>query len=264
MKIAIVGTAEPSSSDVERLYGSRFEIWGLNQLYITLPRVEKFATAWFQLHDDCAILQRDYKTIDWMARQKFPIYMIEKHKDVPASVKYPKSEIVEAFGTYFTNAIAWMLALAIHKEPDEIHLYGCDMSTKDEYAVQRPCLEYFIGIARGAGIRVYIPPSSDLLKSSRLYGFEEANHLTEKSTANIALNNQKNRELTALMTQKRDERMTLVGALDGRIDNKQKREYAEGRIKELLAQEYRITDEINQRRGQISAWEYVGRAWGHK
>uniref|UniRef100_A0A6M3L9A0 Uncharacterized protein n=1 Tax=viral metagenome TaxID=1070528 RepID=A0A6M3L9A0_9ZZZZ len=263
MKVAIVGTAEPSNWGVERLYGSRFEIWGLNQLYISLPRIVNFATAWFQVHDDSVILERDYETIDWMAKQKFPIYMKKKHKDVPTSIRYPKEEIVERFGSYFTNQIAWMIALAIYKEADEIHLYGCDMSLKYEYQIQRPCVEYFVGLAKGMGIQVYIPAQSDLLKCARMYGFEDANRIFEKSSAMTGWNNQRSRELTALARTVRDERMKIMGALDGRITDEKQREFAENKMKELLAKEHRITDETNQRTGQAAAWEYIERAWGH-
>ena len=45
------------------------------------------------------------------------------------------------------------------------------MATGEEYAGQRPCCEYLIGWARGSGIRVTIPPQSNLLKSAGLYGY---------------------------------------------------------------------------------------------
>ncbi len=46
-------------------------------------------------------------------------------------------------------------------------------SHNSEYVAQRPSCEYFIGIARGAGIKVYIPPASDLCKCRFMYAFEE-------------------------------------------------------------------------------------------
>lgn len=38
---------------------------------------------------------------------------------------------------------------------------------------QRPSCEYFLGYAEGAGIKIYIPNESDLLKTPFLYGFED-------------------------------------------------------------------------------------------
>ena len=46
-------------------------------------------------------------------------------------------------------------------------------SHNSEYHHQRPSCEYFLGIAVGMGIKVYIPPEADLLKTRFLYGFQE-------------------------------------------------------------------------------------------
>jgi hypothetical protein len=66
-----------------------------------------------------------------------------------------------------------MLAMAMDEGYKEIHLYGVDMANGSEYQDQRPSCEYFIGLARGAGIIVAIPSTSDLLKTPILYGYEE-------------------------------------------------------------------------------------------
>lgn len=41
---------------------------------------------------------------------------------------------------------------------------------------QRPSCEWLIGMAQGKGIEIVLPPGSDLLKSSHLYGFSEDAH----------------------------------------------------------------------------------------
>lgn len=46
-------------------------------------------------------------------------------------------------------------------------------SHNSEYHHQRPSCEYFLGIAVGLGIKIYMPPESDLLKTRFLYGFQE-------------------------------------------------------------------------------------------
>jgi hypothetical protein len=45
-------------------------------------------------------------------------------------------------------------------------------SHNSEYAEQRPCVEYLIGLARGKGIEVTVPATSDILKSVAQYGYE--------------------------------------------------------------------------------------------
>jgi hypothetical protein len=46
-------------------------------------------------------------------------------------------------------------------------------SHNTEYHYQRPSCEFALGIAFGLGIKIYIPPQADLLKTVHLYGFEE-------------------------------------------------------------------------------------------
>ena len=47
------------------------------------------------------------------------------------------------------------------------------MAMETEYATQRPSCEYLLGMAEGRGIEIVIPDSSEILKSSFLYGVEE-------------------------------------------------------------------------------------------
>ena len=46
-------------------------------------------------------------------------------------------------------------------------------SHNSEYIEQRPSCEYYIGIAKGRGIKLYIPIESDLLKTRFIYGYDE-------------------------------------------------------------------------------------------
>jgi hypothetical protein len=81
---------------------------------------------------------------------------------------------------YFTNSISWMIALAIYKGYKEIHVYGVNMAQTQEYQHQRPSCEHLLGWARGAGIKVYLPPQSDLLRSWMLYGFDDGAPFMQK------------------------------------------------------------------------------------
>ena len=65
-----------------------------------------------------------------------------------------------------------MIALAIYEKYDVIELYGVDMSVDTEYSVQRPSVEYWLGIAKGKGIKTYVPTGSTLLKSFGRYGYD--------------------------------------------------------------------------------------------
>ena len=51
------------------------------------------------------------------------------------------------------------------------------MAVDTEYYWQRPSCEYFIGLARGMGITVYLPDDCDLLKTRFLYAIHEDQEL---------------------------------------------------------------------------------------
>ncbi len=156
-----------------------FEIWGLNDLYKFKGDDDiKRWDRWFDIHDTT----KDYRLLGRMSWQesfkefatwKCPIYMQKHHPEIPASVAYPVGEVVNRFGRYFTNSISYMIGLAILEEFEEIHVYGVDMAVDSEYNYERPSCEYILGVAVGRGIKIYIPPQADLLKSRCLYGFDD-------------------------------------------------------------------------------------------
>jgi hypothetical protein len=69
-----------------------------------------------------------------------------------------------------------MIASAIDAGASEIALFGVDMRMQGEFARQRPCCEYMVGLARGMGIDVYVHDRSPMLKSKYLYGYEYLDH----------------------------------------------------------------------------------------
>ena len=91
-------------------------------------------------------------------------------------LRYPFERVVDCIGAdYFQSSVAYALALAItemvedkernpHTASHELALYGIDVSPDEEWAYQRACIEYLIGIARGYGIKVFVPESSALCK----------------------------------------------------------------------------------------------------
>jgi hypothetical protein len=212
-----------------------FEIWGINQLYIVFPAVVKAATRWFQIHarTEYDMALRDHKHHEWLANlvggpnahgNQFPIYMQVKEPDIPMSIPFPKDEIIEVFGRYFTNTISWQIALAIYETLvarqngmtgfTDVHIYGVDMSTDAEYREQRPSCEFFVGWARAIGINVYIPNKSDLCKALWLYPFEDDAPFRQKIDGRrVELRGRLN-QCAGQEQASHDERLTLLGALE--------------------------------------------------
>lgn len=223
-KVAIVGFAPSSMVDVRAYFGDpEFEIWGINQLYVVFPAMQKHATRWFQIHprSEYNIALRDHDHHEWLAggspnphKNTFPIYMQQKEPDIPMSIPYPKNEILKKFGRYFTNTISWQIALAIYEGFESIYIFGVDMATDAEYREQRPSCEFFIGWARALGIQVYIPEKSDLCKTAWLYPFEDDSPFRQKIDGRrVELRNRLN-QCSNQEQASHDERLTLLGALE--------------------------------------------------
>jgi len=170
-KICIVGFAP--GRQMAPFDDPSFEFWGVNEMYMATD-VKKIDVL-FELHDYKWICEgKRFKThIDWLRKATIPIMMQQHFNDIPCSVPFPRKVLEEKYGAYFTNTISWEIALAMHIGVDEIHIYGVNMATDIEYQSQRPSCEYYIGLAVGRGIKVYIPPESDLLKCFYQYGFED-------------------------------------------------------------------------------------------
>jgi hypothetical protein len=160
-----------------------YEFWGVNNLYLTMKGPW---SRWFEIHsitkDGDKWLRRGEqifrgqpieKYLEGLGQLSCPVYMQEKNPLVPNSVVYPMQDVVEQFGTYFTNTISWEIALAIVEGFKEIKIFGIDMAVDTEYTTQRASCEFFLGIAFGRGIKIDVPPTSDLLKSRFLYGFQD-------------------------------------------------------------------------------------------
>ena len=170
-KICIVGFAP--GLEIAPYDDPSFEFWGINEMY--MAKAVKKIDVLFELHNYNWICEgkRHKEHIDWLRKARIPLMMQQHFEDIPYSIPFPRKVLEEAYGSYFTNTISWEIALATHIGVDEIHIYGVNMATDIEYQSQRPSCEYYIGLARGKGIKVYIPPESDLLKCFYQYGFED-------------------------------------------------------------------------------------------
>lgn len=175
-KVIIVGSAEPTLS-MTPWNDTSFDIWAL--AWRNVPR----ADAYFDMHSigpHRRRIQENYH--ERLAGFLCPVYVQDPLSDVPNSIKYPYDDIVNflvdgddyRIGEYFCSSISYMLAMAMWRGYKEVHIYGVNLIDDEEYVHQRPNLEYLIGLARGRGMRVFIPEGSALLRSPRIYGYDES------------------------------------------------------------------------------------------
>ena len=122
----------------------------------------------------------------FLARCKVPVYMQEVDERIPGSIRYPFEAVTESLGLpdvtgrkrlYLTSSPAWMLALAIYEHKcgqiiDEIRLAGVEMLIGTEYARQKPCIEFWLGLAMGMGIEVKVAPTGSAILSDAIYAID--------------------------------------------------------------------------------------------
>jgi len=194
-KIAILGTATDSRREVpfehEISKGGEWEIWGLSERPEDVPVWSR----WFELHN---LERKRTKSPGYWAQLKNmtkPLYVAHAHPELPKALIFPKDEITQYWGTYFTNTVSWLIAFAYMEGATTLGIWGVDMATNTEYGGQRPSCEYYIGRVEGEGCRVIIPPESDLLKTRRLYGFDDAG---DRMAAKVQVRNEELRERQAM------------------------------------------------------------------
>lgn len=168
--VAIVGFAE-ASRDRANQEPPTTEIWGLNRCYTILRRWDR----WFEMHDGETVAGqnglREAGYAEVLRQSKAPVYMLEPDSTIPTAVLYPKVEICAAYLDYFTSSIAYMIALAVYehnilKQPiGVLKFFGVEMSSFSEYAYQRSCMEFWLGLAMGCGIKVAFPSTSPVLRA---------------------------------------------------------------------------------------------------
>lgn len=187
-KVAIVGGA-PSSKHLAPFNDPEWQIWGLAFRTVDLPRFD----ALFEIHEKRDYVKESYYT--WLHSLKQEVVAARGFPAAPNVTIFPFDKIPPEMGLYLTSSIAYMMALAIIRGASEIALYGCDMAVDDdEYFRQRPCLEQWIGYAKGKGIKVTIPAQSPIGKSSYVYGMEDHNKggpFTEEQFMGLAKQHQK-------------------------------------------------------------------------
>lgn len=245
MKIALLGTS-PYSVRLAPYGDKAWLMWGCSPgLYPIAPRLD----AWFELHRwepptlGVPHMQVPWFTPEycgWMAQRQHVVWMAQQLAAIPMSKALPVQDLVDKYGHYFfTSSLAWMAAMAIEAillnrellkagdqnafpptvtggvtEPDAIGFWGVDMSTEEEYIQQRSGCQFFATIAASMGIRVVVPPESDLLIPPALYGVGESSPRAVRSRARFDMMTQRKAEADQrLIAAHRDQAF-----MDGQMD----------------------------------------------
>lgn len=145
----------------------RYDCWTLNSAWqgMDLEDLPLRLTAWFELHS------RRYLDEEWahrkthvraLAQLPIPVYVQTPSEwpELQHPTALPQTQLRRAFprGRYHASSIDWMLAVALLKGYKHIDLYGVDLGPTEgrEPLSARPCLEYWIGVAEGRGVKVVV------------------------------------------------------------------------------------------------------------
>ncbi len=182
-KIAIVGTA-PSSRHLAPLDDPSWEIWACSPGNQNLARVD----LWFEIHAleadwvDCTNA-RKVEWIEWL-KDKPNLVMAEKYPGFPQARAYPIEQLTAEFGPwFFTSTPSMMMAMAIHEGATTIGVFGVDLAQAEEYACERTGFQFWIQEAQKRGVKVLIPPESDVGEPPPVYGLSLGSRMSRKIMA---------------------------------------------------------------------------------
>ena len=195
-KIALLGSA-PSSVRLAPYKDPSWTIWACSPgVYPTFGQERTFheGDAWFELHRwEPPTIGDPTRQVAWFSPEyvqflrEFPgtVWMTEVVPDIPNSKRIPRETLLLKHGAFFfTSSLAWMAALALEdSELGELGFWGVDMAAKEEYRLQKPGCHFFITKAVERGIKITVPPESDLIQPQPLYGISEWDPMMIKLTA---------------------------------------------------------------------------------
>lgn len=145
------------------------EVWSVNMGYTQVAMLNGHVEKIFMAHTQTKA-RTGHDMFCWehynqMADVGIEIWNTHKVKGLKSRL-FPLKRLIKKYGTdYFSDTISYMMVWAIEKGYKKIRLYGCDMMTREEYAWEKGGIEYWIGYARGLGIKVEVCEGSQLLKT---------------------------------------------------------------------------------------------------
>lgn len=190
-----------------------------------MERMYQEGDSFFELHRwEAPVIGDPTRQVTWFSPEyvqflrnfKGPVYMTEPAPEITNATRLPREQLLTKNGPFFfTSSLAWMAALALEDpELEELAFFGVDMAAAEEYHFQKPGCLHFITKAIERGIKVTVPPESDLLQPMPLYGVSELTPMMVKLTARQKELQGRLSAAQQMVAQKQGECAFLQGALD--------------------------------------------------
>lgn len=157
------------------------ETWGINQGYIQVGemrgRLDKMFIAHSQVYSPDGNPYFNWEQINSLVDAGIEVINTHKVKGLKSKL-FPFNRIVRKFDVnFFSDGICYMLVYALDQAtyydkreqklklryPLKLRLYGVDMLDKDEYGTEKGGIEFWLGYAKGLGVKVEIAIGSTLL-----------------------------------------------------------------------------------------------------
>jgi len=151
-----------------------FEVWGLNGLIFANKKLDRVFI--MDVVDEMPSVTSGIWKIDDVINKinelNIPFIGPYKYEEIPKSEAFPIEEAIREFGIpYFNNTIAYMICYALLRGVEELQIWGVNQSSGTEYFYEKGCVEYWLGIATGMGVKVSIHGNeSELLRNKERYG----------------------------------------------------------------------------------------------
>lgn len=173
-KVAIWGFGCQSRHDVP-FDRADFVIWSINNAWNASrdSQGRLRADTWWEMHNIAPDADGKYagrpiqneNDMTWIRSCPVPLFTVEPFDTNPLAVVWPLDYYARKFRDYFTCTFAYQIATAIDWGFEEIHLFGLQLllGTKREATVESSCVNYWLGLAEGKGVKVVVPPDDQFL-----------------------------------------------------------------------------------------------------
>lgn len=164
-KIIILGTGRSAvhSPREKKDVPKGTEVWGVTYSYRT-----NYVDKLFEFHGKEASQEVVPDFIERVNGLGVPVYTRFKWDELDNGIIFPIEDVVKEFNTkFFLNSISYMIAFAIMQKPKEISCLGVDMRDNIEYIKEKGCVEFWLGVAHGRGIKVSTAPCSYVLHGTQ-------------------------------------------------------------------------------------------------
>ncbi len=151
--------------------------------------------------------------LKWLKNCGIPVYQQKVDPRIPTSVKFPLEEIRKKYGyewvgghqrPYLTSSAAYMIALAVYEHDlgdtvDTLYIAGIELAIGTEYFHQRPCVEHWLGIAVGRGIKLAPSPYGTAILQGAIYAVENSEPLFPDSMMGTPLTVPENAKIASVL-----------------------------------------------------------------